>query len=523
MLMYLILHCASNMIGLFVLVVLLAFYVICQWKKAYERHENFPPGPPSLPIYGAYWIIVAKAFNNLALATIRLAKEYNTKLVGLYLGPIPQVLVNDSTLIKEVLIREEFDGRLDTVISRARGFWKKLGIFFTDGFFWHTQRRFSLRYMRDWGFGRRCKALEDTITHDTKEMIEMVLNGTTTDEEKKFVNGDLIYLPHFFDVPFVNGLLQVFVQKTFSRNEYTRIWGLGKSALKFQRSTNDLGGALVITPWIKNILPNMSGYNDLTNGTKGISDFYGELIKDAIETYEDTHERHFFDAYIKKMKQEIAENQRTTYSAEQLQLICTDYTFPTASATEMTLTLLLERILIQPELQDKIHEELDSVVGRDRMPTLDDRQNLPFTEACIREILRFETLVPLGVPHRAMKDTTLGGYNIPEGTSVAVNLVTLHMDEKIWGDPQNFRPERFIVDGKLQVSLDKSLPFGAGRRLCAGETYARHSMFLIFAAFMQAFQVSTADGKPLTRPAKRIQGIITTIPEFWIRVTPRIG
>lgn len=62
----------------------------------------------------------------------------------------------------------------------------------------------------------------------------------------------------------------------------------------------------------------------------------------------------------------------------------------------------------------------------------------------------------------------------------------------------------------------------SGRRLCAGETYARQTMFQVFAGFMQAFSVSTADGKPLTKPAKRIQGIITTIPEFWVKATPRI-
>uniref|UniRef100_A0A2H1X1W8 SFRICE_032015 n=1 Tax=Spodoptera frugiperda TaxID=7108 RepID=A0A2H1X1W8_SPOFR len=60
-----------------------------------------------------------------------------------------------------------------------------------------------------------------------------------------------------------------------------------------------------------------------------------------------------------------------------------------------------------------------------------------------------------------------------------------------------------------------------GRRLCAGETYARQSMFQVFAGFMQTFHVSTADGKPLLKPAKRIQGIITTIPEFWVKVTVR--
>ncbi|XP_026322481.1 probable cytochrome P450 304a1 [Hyposmocoma kahamanoa] len=147
--------------------------------------------------------------------------------------------------------------------------------------------------------------------------------------------------------------------------------------------------------------------------------------------------------------------------------------------------------------------------------------SMPYTEACIREAMRIDTLVPLGVPHRATADTKLGGYHIPEDTMIGANYTTLHMDKKIWGDPENFRPERFITDGKLNLALDKSLPFGAGRRLCAGETYARQTMFQVFSAFMQAFHVSTADGKPLTKPTERIQGIIISVPEFWVRVTPR--
>ncbi|XP_026737602.1 probable cytochrome P450 304a1 [Trichoplusia ni] len=147
--------------------------------------------------------------------------------------------------------------------------------------------------------------------------------------------------------------------------------------------------------------------------------------------------------------------------------------------------------------------------------------SMPYLEACIREQMRVDTVVPLGVPHRAMTDTKIGSYDVPEGTMISVNLTMLSMDKEIWGDPENFRPERYIKNGVLDVASDKNLPFGAGRRLCAGETYARQSMFQVFAAFMQAFSVSTADGKPLKKPSRRIQGIITTIPEFWVKLTPR--
>ncbi|XP_063619467.1 probable cytochrome P450 304a1 [Cydia splendana] len=502
-----------------VLFPLVLFYM---YKSAFKKPDNFPPGPPSLPVYGAYFLLHAISPNNLAGAFIKLGRRYKTRLVGCYLGPFPAVVANGPALVKEVLNREEFDGRLDIILGRLRAFWKQLGIFFTDGYFWHTQRRFSLRYMRDFGFGRRCVELEDAITHEIKEMIDMRINGPRNDDEKKLVNGELVYLPHYLSVPFINGMLHVFSGMTLPRGDYPTLWDLARNTLRFQRGSNDLGGAISLTPWLKELFPKWSGYKDLYQGTKFLTDFFRKLIEHAMATHEDSHDRHFLDMYIRKMKEEIRDTGRTTFSVDQLILICTDYMFPSATAGESVIQILVEQMFLHPEIQDKIHEEIDRVVGRDRMPNLDDRKNMPYTEACLREMLRFETTVPLAVPHRCVVDTTLDGYHIAENTAVGVNLTSLHIDKDLWGDPEVFRPERFIKNGRLDVASDKSLPFGAGRRLCAGETYARQCMFQVFASFMQAFDVSTADGRPLTKPARRIQGIITTIPEGWVRVTPRI-
>ncbi|CAH2071570.1 unnamed protein product, partial [Iphiclides podalirius] len=509
------------MIGLLISIVLLTVAVMRLYNNAYKRPVNFPPGPPSLPLYGAYWLLLAKVYNNLAAACIKFSEEYKTKVLGMSIGAVPVVIVNDAKLIKEVLNREEFDGRMDIILGRLRSFWKKLGIFFTDGYFWQVQRRFTLRYMRDYGFGRRDEILETTIAHETKEMLNIVINGPKYHAENDMVRGDLIYLPHFFAVPFVNGLLQVFTRTTVPRSDYHALWDVARGALMFQRSSNDLGAALSFTPWLKDVMPRYSGYKGLREGNQRILDFLAKIVNEAVETHDESYDRHFLDMYIKKMKEEMKQQKRSTYSVDQLLLAFTDYMFPTASAVESVLTMLIERVLLNPGVQEKIHEEIDRVVGRDRMPTLNDRSNMPYTEACLREAMRIDSLVPLGVPHRAMRDTKLDGYDVPADTMVSVNYVALHMDKEIWGDPEVFRPERFIVNGQLKVNKDKSLPFGAGRRLCAGETFARQSMFQVFAAFMQAFYVSTADGKPLEDPATRIQGIITTIPNFWVRVTKR--
>ncbi|XP_059056621.1 probable cytochrome P450 304a1 [Achroia grisella] len=510
------------MIGVIVACILILTLFVYFYKNAYKRPNNFPPGPPSLPIYGAYWIILATEFNNLSTAFRKIGYKYKTKLVGLYLGSFPTIVLNDSDLIKEMLNREEFDGRMDIIVGRLRAYWKKLGIFFTDSYFWYIQRRYSLRHFRDFGFGRRDQTLEAVLESEVKAMIDMRINGPMYPAENELVQGELIYLPHYFAVPFINGMLHVISRMTLPRSDYHILWEVARKSLGFQRSSDDVGRALTLTPWLKNIIPKWSGYHGLKTNNQYLVEFFSNIINKELESYDESYQRHFLDIYIKKMKEEFGQNMRSTYSVDQLILICIDYMFPAASAVETVLTLLVERLLLQPEIQDKIHEEIDRVVGNGRLPNLDDRKNMPYTEACLREMMRYESIVPLGVPHRAIVDTTIGGYHVPENTMVAANFTMLHMDKKIWGDPENFRPERFIVDDHLSVASDRSLPFGAGRRLCAGETYARQAMFQVFAAFMQAFRVSTAGGRPLQVPAQRLQGIITTIPEYWVRVTPRV-
>lgn len=146
---------------------------------------------------------------------------------------------------------------------------------------------------------------------------------------------------------------------------------------------------------------------------------------------------------------------------------------------------------------------------------------MPYTEATLREIMRFETLVPSSVPHRALKDTTLAGHFIPQNTIVMPGLFELHNDKTIWSDPQNFRPERLLSDdGKLDLKKDFSLPFGAGRRLCAGETFARNTMFLCIAALLQNFNLKPSrEGLP--KLGETVCGLARMPRDFWVKLEAR--
>lgn len=203
-------------------------------------------------------------------------------------------------------------------------------------------------------------------------------------------------------------------------------------------------------------------------------------------------------------------------------MICTDFFFPSLTAVPVTFAFLIQRFLLQPQALTKMQREIEEVVGSGRLPELDDRIKLPYTEACIREIMRLETLVPSAIPHKSMRDTKIAGFDIPKDTFVIAGLYAFHNDKELWGDPNCFRPERFIgPDGKLDLKLDKSLPFGAGKRLCAGETFARNTLFLFISAFFQNFNISLPDGEPFPSLSKNGTGIITYTPEFWVKVTAR--
>lgn len=112
---------------------------------------------------------------------------------------------------------------------------------------------------------------------------------------------------------------------------------------------------------------------------------------------------------------------------------------------------------------DKVRSELDAVVGRKRMPNINDRSHLPFVEAVLCEIQRYANVAPLGIAHRADKTVKFFDHIIPKDAVMLVSLYSLNMDEEYWTDPKVFRPERFLNEnGDLIQHAEQFIPFGMG-------------------------------------------------------------
>ena len=123
-------------------------------------------------------------------------------------------------------------------------------------------------------------------------------------------------------------------------------------------------------------------------------------------------------------------------------------------------------MVLNPEVMKKAQEELDRVVGRGHLPDFSDRENLPYINAVVKELLRWSPPAPISIPNRTMQDDVYRGYFIPTGATVIQNVWAICRDPNIYPDPEAFNPDRFLKDGKIDplVFSPEDRVFGAGRR-----------------------------------------------------------
>ena len=164
-------------------------------------------------------------------------------------------------------------------------------------------------------------------------------------------------------------------------------------------------------------------------------------------------------------------------------------------STTSNFTYLLPNVLLHnKEVVYRLQQETDYIIGNDRQPGIFDREAMPYTVATIHELLRYGALSIAGVPHATLETTTVGGYTVPAGTTVIPFLPAILHDKTFWGDPENFRPERFLdSDGSMLPASNpirkRLLAFGVGPRVCVGEAFAVNRLFIFLASMIQSFDL----------------------------------
>ncbi|XP_077017501.1 steroid 21-hydroxylase isoform X2 [Tamandua tetradactyla] len=188
--------------------------------------------------------------------------------------------------------------------------------------------------------------------------------------------------------------------------------------------------------------------------------------------------------------------------------------------TAITLSWTLAFLLHHPEILQRLQEELDRELGpqasESRVP-YKDRARLPLLNATITEVLRLRPVVPLALPHRTTRPSSISGYDIPEGTVVIANLQGAHLDDMVWEEPHEFRPDRFLEPG----AGPGQLAFGCGARVCLGEPLARLELFVVLAQVLRDFALLPPAGALPSLQPEPYSGVNLLMQPFQVRLQPR--
>ncbi|EIN11184.1 cytochrome P450 [Punctularia strigosozonata HHB-11173 SS5] len=210
---------------------------------------------------------------------------------------------------------------------------------------------------------------------------------------------------------------------------------------------------------------------------------------------------------------------------EHIKWIATSVYGPGSDSSAVAIKQFILALTINPDICRRAGEELDAVVGRGRLPTLADRDRLPYIEAVYREVLRWGTPIPLSVPHRLIQDDVYEGKVIPKGSWCLANIWGILHDEELYPDPFSFHPERFMqtTDAVHARLIDpETYVFGFGRRRCPGHNFAHASVWLAVACILACFEVAPIGDKEedVPKPAFTSGAIRTPLP-FACKITPR--
>ena len=319
-----------------------------------------------------------------------------------------------------------------------------------NGKIWTRQRRFTLSTFRDFGIGK--SRFQDQIANEVAHLKEELAKNITKPID-----------PHKYVATAISNVIcSVVLGKRFEYTDENFIKLLDDLDAQVEASAS--AGIVHFVPILANLLP---GFKELTlNTSKNISNFIQSIINDHKTNFDRNDLKDYVDVYLNEFNKQSDENEQdfssTTLTDQHLLHSVTQLFVAGSETTVTTLRWCFLYMMAYPDIQSRVQEEIDSVVGRNRLPRLSDK--LPFTEATIMEVQRIASIVPIGVPHVAAEDTSLQGFFIPQGTILLSNIWAIHHNEDVWPQPDKFKPERFLKDdGSVHQPEENYAPFSIGK------------------------------------------------------------
>ncbi|CAB1339270.1 unnamed protein product [Coregonus sp. 'balchen'] len=476
-------------LGLCSLLISLIVILLIRQLVKQRRPRGFPPGPSPIPVIG----------NIMSLATephvfMKKQSEIHGQIFSLDLGGYSTVVLNGYDAIRECLYHQsevfadrpslplfmkmtKMGGLIMSALISISSFSGLLNAKFGRG--WIEHRKLACNSFRY--FGSVQKPLEQKILEECMFFVDAI------DEHK----GKPFNPKHLVTnaVSNITNLIIFGERFTYDDCDFQHMIEIFSENVELAVS----GWAFLYNafPWIK-YLP-FGKHQKLFRNAAKVYNFLEQIIGRFSEGRVCQAPRHYIDAYLDELEQS-AGDLGTTFSRENLIHSVGELIIAGTETTTNTLRWAMLYMALYPNIQEKVHKEINSVMGSGKSPTLEDKQRMPYVEAVLHEVLRFCNIVPLGIFRATTQDTLVSGYTIPKGTMVITNLYSVHFDEKYWCDPGTFSPQRFLDSNGNFVRREAFLPFSLGRRHCLGEQLARMEMFLFFTTMLQRFHLQFPPG-----------------------------
>ncbi|XP_067324604.1 cytochrome P450 2D14-like [Anolis sagrei] len=251
----------------------------------------------------------------------------------------------------------------------------------------------------------------------------------------------------------------------------------------------------------------------------GFNTIIKEIVNEHKKTRDPNNPRGLIDAFLEEIEKAEG-NTETSFNEQNLIQVLLDLIAANTQATTATLTWGLIFMVLHPEVQKRVHEEIDTVIGGVKSITMMDQSNLPYTTAVIHEIQRYADVTPVIFPYVACNDTEVGGFVIPKETLVINHLSSVLKDETMWEKPHEFYPDHFLDANGQFVKREAFLPFSLGRHACFGEPLAKMELFIFFTSLMQRFTFRIPENAPRPSEERRFALVVFPLP-FQIFAFPR--
>ncbi|XP_075854930.1 cytochrome P450 2J2 isoform X1 [Microcebus murinus] len=416
----------------------LAFLLFADFLKR-RRPKNYPPGPWRLPFAGSFFHL---GFEQSHLTLQPFVKKYGN-LLSLDFADIPTVVVTGLPLIKEALVHMDQHFVNRPVSPVRERIIKGNGLIMSNGQAWKEQRRFALTALRNFGLGK--KSLEERIQEEAHHLTEAIKeeNGQPFD-------------PHF---KINNAVSNIICSITFGKRfEYQDAQFQELLRLLDEATFMEASMACQLYSIFPSIMKFLPGpHQTVFRNWEKLKLFVSQMIEKHKKDWNPDETRDFIDAYLKEMAKNACST-TSSFHEENLIWSTLDLFFAGTETTSTTLRWALLYLALHPEVQEKVHAEIDRVIGQEQQPSVAARESMPYTNAVIHEVQRMGNIIPLNVPREVTADTTLAGYHLPKGTMILTNLTALHRDPAEWATPDTFNPEHFFENGQFK-KRDAFLPF----------------------------------------------------------------